>query len=63
MHRFERVIFTNKKCSHHGRIAILCGLKQKNIRILKILDFVLDCFEKNDCHHEIPWVNFSHNRY
>jgi hypothetical protein len=59
MHRFPWVIFTNKKCSYHGGIPVLCGLKQKNIGILKILD----CFEKNNCHHEIPWVNFSHNRY
>jgi hypothetical protein len=35
-----------KKCSYHGRILVLCGLKLKNIRILKILDFVLDWFEK-----------------
>jgi hypothetical protein len=39
---------------YHGGIPVLCGLKQKNIRILKILDFFLDCFEKNNCHHEIP---------
>jgi hypothetical protein len=62
MHRFWWVIFTNKKCSYHGRIPVLCGLKQKNIRILKILDFVLNCFEENNCHHEILWVHFSHNR-
>jgi hypothetical protein len=45
MHCFRWVIFTNKKCSDHGNIPVLCGLKLKNIRILKILDFVLDCFE------------------
>ena len=43
---------------HHGGIPVSCGLKQK-IQILKNSRF---CFE-NDCHHDNPWVNFSHIHY
>ena len=35
----------------------------KNLRMLVCRSRLrLTIFEKKDCHHEIPWVNFSHNQ-